>query len=550
MRVLFLLILFIPEFVFGQTFQITEISPHKVGILEEWFEFKVAGEVDLSQYQISNGKSLPKPIDSALAGETGYYYFEKSPVSLANDGGVIQILDLAGEVISEMNYPKTKSGSTKNYDWAEIWNANEEASGPLIYRSDGDPNYIHTRGEINRKLPTDPATYQLLLSEAAPKRDQDFLEFVVPSGPEEINLKYTEFKHNGTSLFLLESDLIVSPGNLITLYLGHEFTGLVSNQEIFTDRRSGLSGGSGTVEVIGYSATSLEQTEDFVCWQDKALSKTEQARVDKNILAGHWQGPCYEISDFIENQSLARLDSDTNTSQDFADHFNGSPGQENLTQNQPPQAIITIQGNGKRVGEPPFYLNVTGENSEDPDGDKDIVSYRWWLNDKLFSEKENPAGQRVELLGEHVLKLQVTDASGAVNEVTENIFVLTGNSAPTSGSSAQFQAVLEEKLLSVSVQKEEPEIDNFFDPVLKNLDFMETLKNTESVKQNTLVLGTTEEYFPRRIKLPLIVRQRLKRNLGLIWDWREAKWAAAVGSISDGAIDRNSERFVVGFGVP
>ena len=75
MRTLFLLILFIPGLVFGQTFQITEVSPHKVGIQEEWFEFKVEEEVDLSQYQISNGRNLPKALDTALGGETGYYYF-------------------------------------------------------------------------------------------------------------------------------------------------------------------------------------------------------------------------------------------------------------------------------------------------------------------------------------------------------------------------------------------------------------------------------------------------------------------------------------------
>ena len=551
MRFLLFTVLCLPFTVMAQAITITEISPHKVGLLEEWLEFRVESEVDLSQYQISNGRNLSKPLETALPGEElGYYYFEKSPVSLANDGGTLQVLDLDGVIIAEVSYPKLGSGSTKNYDWAEVWNINGENAGPLIYRSDGDPNYAHTRGNTNRQLPTDPDKYQLLISEAAPKRDQDFLEFRVASGPEDINLKYTEFKHNGTALFRVESDLRVSPGDFITLYLGAELTGLISSQEIRTDRRDGLSGGSGTVEVISYSATSLEKTEDFLCWKDEVLSKTEQARVDKNILERNWEGACYEISDFIDNQSISRPEGDTNTVNDFENHFNGSPGSANVIQNNPPQAVITIQGSGKKVGKPPFSLNVTGENSTDPDGSKDIASYQWWLNEVLFSEKPNPLNQRLETIGDYTLKLRITDASGDISEVTENIFVIAGNSAPSVQNSAQFQAVIAQQLSSTQKSSVSDEVDHFFAPVLRNTQFIESIRTKYIGQKPTIVLGTHQEIYKRRITLPKIVRQRLRRNLGLIWDWREAEWAAAVGSISDGAIDRNSERFAVAFGVP
>jgi len=523
----------------AQTFQITEISPHKVGDLEEWFEFRVEGEVDLSQYRVSNAKNLPKSLEKALPGTTpGYYYFEKSPVSLANDGGEIQILDSEDNIITEAVYPKTKSGTTKDYKWAEIWNWSDDFRQfiPLLYRSNRDPVFAHTRGTINHKLPTPNERFVLLFSEASP--DQDFLEFYVVDGPDEINLKYAQFKHNGSTVRQFESDHIVSPGDFILF-------------------EASVSGGSGTVEVILNGDTSLEKRADAVCWQNETLSKTEADRVEKFIQAGDWQGHCYSLAESIKNESVARLDSnqDTNTALDLWRHFNGSPGEINAPQNQPPQAKITIQGSGKTVGHPPFSLNVTGESSLDPDGIKDLKAFQWYLNDRLFSEAANPLNYKIESLGQYELRLVIEDHSGAKSEAVQIIVVQSKASAPTVKNKLSLKdfvaAVPITNLDNTNVAT--PLVNNWFAPVLENAVFINRLRYplAEDSTQTPIVPNITPPLnLNRRIILPAEVRKRLRRNLGLIWDWRERQWAGGVGLISDVAIDQNSERFLAAFGAP
>lgn len=586
MRFLFFLLLL--SSVQAQNFQITEISPQKIGEAEEWFEFRVSDTtaIDLSDYQISNTKNAPKLFSDVVdrlifgagvkAGETdlsfeiedmGYFYFSKSPVSLTNSGGEIQILDPTGAVLTTATYPDTKAGKTKDYAWAEIWNWSSDFQSFLPLRSQSDsPN--HTAGQPADRLPTPPSEFDLILTEASPRWTQtgfEFLEFLVSRGPEVINLKYIEFKHNGTSLFRADTDFLVAPGERIVLYLGTPSTGVTKRHhpyEIWSDARAGLSAGSGTIEVLAYTDTSRETTLDFVCWQNETLSQTEQKRVDKNILAGHWQGACYEVADLIENQSIARQESatDSNTQADFWAHFNGSPGQANQPTNRPPEAVITIQGSGKMVGSPPFSLNVTGTDSHDPDGDTDLQQFTWSLNGEVFSTQPNPANYKITNTGQYELTLVVRDASGAEAMATETIYVSPRISAPSAGDSLEFKAHLAATLLpaekgSATTTKTE----NFFAPVLANQKFMEALFQSVqppvrypdyNLPEKVIEEAPPVTMSPRKIVLPPIVRQRLRKNLGLIWDWREAPWAAAVGSTSDGAIDQNSERFAVAFGVP
>lgn len=586
MRCLFCLLLV--STVQAQTFQITEISPQKIGEAEEWFEFRVSdtATIDLGDYQISNTKNAPKSFidvidrlvfgEGVQAGETdlrfeiedvGYFYFTKSPVSLANGGGNIQILDPSGTVLTEAIYPKTKAGKTKDYAWGEIWNWSNPWQNFLPLRSQSDTPY-HTAGQPNHPLPTPADQFHLTLSEASPRWTQtefEFLEFLVSDGPESINLKYVEFKHNGTPLFRFNSDFFVAPGERILLYLGTPSTGITKRSnpyEIWSDARDGLSAGSGTVEALSYTETSQETTLDFACWQNKELSQTEQKRVDKKILAGHWNGGCYEIADLLENESVARREkgTDSNTSIDFWAHFNGSPGEANQPTNQPPTAVITIQGSGKKVGSPPFSLNVTGLDSYDPDGDQDLQQFTWFINDEVFSTKPNPANYKITALGQYELRLALTDASGAESFATETIYVSPRISAPSAGDSREFQAHLATTLLSVDKgQNASTKTEDFFAPVLANQEFMDTLFESVqppvvypnyNLSQKEISKAPPVVVSPRKIVLPLRVRQRLRKNLGLIWDWREAPWAEAVGSTSAGAIDQSSERFAVVFGVP
>lgn len=538
--------------------------------MEEWFEFRVEGEVDLTQYKVSNGKNKSKPLDSSFASETsGYYFFEKSPVSLANDGGVIQILNLNEEIIHEAVYPKTKKGSTKNFDWAEIWHWSDVGQKfvPQRYHTDGDPNFSHTRGAPNTDVPTPSDQFRILVSEVSPdwqREGYDFIELAVVSGPDRINLRSLEIKHNGTQLWRFDRSEWVSPGDLLVWYVGTDTTTKMSDEIFHTAAKEGLSAGSGTIELNALEGTSSETNLDAVCWRDEVLSQTEAKRVQKFRDAGHWQGDCVEISQLIDNESLARDEDflDTHTAPDWQRHFNGSAGQKNTVQNSPPQAVIRIQGSGKTIGTPPFSLNVTGEDSSDPDGLKDIESYTWKLDGDIFSEKANPANIKLETAKIYQLELTVKDHSGASSTARQTIVVANRVSAPSASNSTEFKAHLKASLASNPADSPSnlsaPERkEDFFAPVLTNKEFVTALfaarKSQSKVLSSVEVITSPKEIsdpWPRRIKLPKIVRQRLHKNIGLIWDWRLAPWAAGVGSTSDGAIDQNSERFAIGFGVP
>ncbi len=496
-------ILVLPSLVLAQEVQITEIQPFKVGSEEEWFEFTVNSKtpIDIAQWKISNGKTTKtiKTVKEALimpagltllttdpfteeslaftAPEPLYFSWTKSPVSLANDGATITISDADDQVLSQVTYPKGKSGTRSAYKYSEVfnWESVLQKVYPLIFRNDGNSFFQHTKGRKNNELPSDPATIELLVSEISPDRDSekggDFIEIYVKSGPSKINLKYLEIKHNGTPLYYFDSDFWVSPDQFITLYVGKDTTGIVKNTApyvLYSSAKSGLSSGSGTVELILFSDTSYETTEDFVCYQDEKLSATEAKRVAKNSL--NWSSECIEIHDLIANESMARVTTfaDTNTKNDFFRHFNGSPGLPNILQNQKPTAVITVQNTGNVQGVAPFSVNLTGENSTDPDGPKDIKTYQWLLENNIFSTAPNPPSFKLNELGTYKVVLTITDFSGASDRV-EQIFQVVdkpvryaGNSR-SGGSTKQGKAKVLE-LLNPKSKKVAPE--NFFDDFL------------------------------------------------------------------------------------
>ncbi len=473
------------------TVRITEIQPHKIENMEEWFEFEIEGNeaIDISDWQISNGTSSTiKFLDSKndlilasgavnLAGreveltesgtviseeisglgttvildenrliflpqETARFFWTKSPISLPNDNGTIQILNENNETKAEINYEKAKSGTSLAVEWSEIWNAHKEKNSlfPLIYKNNKDSNFRHTQGEENFDAPTYPEDIELLISEISPNRDSetgpDFIELYIKSAnTNPINLKYLEIKHNGTSLININYDFRVREGDFLVIKPDQETSDIINSAspyEIHSLKEGGISSGSGTVEVILFSGTSFETTEDFICWKKTELSATEASRVEKNREADNWTEPCIDIEGIIKNESIARFVNyeDHNMPSDFFRHFNGSLGKINETVNSPPTAVIKIQGSGKISGAIPFSLNVTGEGSTDPNGNYDLQLFEWKLNNKVFSNVMNPPNQKLNNPDRYTLTLTVTDFSGQTDseEITIETYASGGAS--------------------------------------------------------------------------------------------------------------------------
>lgn len=553
--------LLLPNLTLAQSVQITEIAPHTLAHEGEWFEFKVFGaeSIDMSGWQISNGKNTPKKfsdfIENLHPGENAnlngeplifdigeneaYFSFLPSPIGLPNGGGVIQILDETGTVLSEAVFPKTLSRSTKNYEEREIlvWNNDTKLFVPQLIRAPYDLNYTHSRGVPNSELPTNTDLYKILINEVSVDHNEtDFIELKVETGLDKINLKGTEIKHNGTSLWHFEGDFWVQPNDLIVLKVGTPDTGKVFRNVFHTNKKKGLSGGSGTIEIISNRGTSHEIVADAVCWQKKTLSQTEGKRVNKYVIAQAWSGGCINIESLIPNESLARIigASDSNTASDWFRHFNGSVGHVNESANQAPQAVITLQGTKKIIATVPFLLNVTGTDSIDPDGKKDIKSFKWFLNEKQFSEKDNPKGFYIESPGEHTLKLEVTDQAGETHQARLKVIGLDGINRNTGAQSSAVKRAVKEAAFKQIIKAEAADQElNFLAYFAAKPGWMDALNNEkETLIYPDYKIKTTleperqmyDEKWNRRINLPIPVRQRLKKNLGLLFSWRESPW--------------------------
>lgn len=88
---------------------------------------------------------------------------------------------------------------------------------------------------------------------------------------------------------------------------------------------------------------------------------------------------------------------------------NPSPEAENIFENNPPTADIHVQG-----GTGGMKLNVTAEESSDPDGDK--LSFSWEFEPGKFSDLENPSTYTFQSSGNKSVKLTVTDEFGLSDE--------------------------------------------------------------------------------------------------------------------------------------
>jgi len=418
---------------------------------------------------------------------------------------------------------------------------------PLRYEQNR-PTFLHSKGLPNFSPPTFPQDVQILFFESSPQRESalgpEFLEFFVVQTNENLaNLKGLQMKFNGTRIFSFVSDFFVSPGEFLLLFLdgsSERIASLSSPYTLFTDKLSGLSAGSGTVELLLFSGTSWEQDEDFVCWQNGPLSQTEQNRVNQKITQGQWIGDCVDISNLIKNESVARVPHslDTQKTQDFFRHFHGSPGQQNITVNNTPFARISVQG-ARRIYK--TSLNFTGDQSFDPDGNHDLKSFLWningnscppensgwkWLGDCIEeSKKMNPGNIHFLSVGKYVVSLRVEDFSGSTHldsveiEVTEQ-GIDTFQMGFGGGEPSIFEESLK-KWLEKEAEKTLPKnlsgetssdfFDDFINSIdLENLDFLPQPPTSSTFVSPPQPLYARDRFTPEE-------RGLMKKNLGLIF---------------------------------
>ncbi len=88
-----------------------------------------------------------------------------------------------------------------------------------------------------------------------------------------------------------------------------------------------------------------------------------------------------------------------------------SPDEANEFLNDPPTAVITLQGGTENMS-----INVTGEDSSDPNGDK--LSYVWEFEPGVTEESKNPLTYIYATEGPKTITLTVTDEFGLSDEVT------------------------------------------------------------------------------------------------------------------------------------
>ncbi|MCF7836890.1 lamin tail domain-containing protein, partial [Candidatus Gracilibacteria bacterium] len=119
----------------------------------------------------------------------------------------------------------------------------------------------------------------------------------------------------------------------------------------------------------------------------------------------------------IEKKSFGRSSDDLTAWTEF---FHPTKNAANIEENELPTAVITIQGSGNSSGGCSLFVNLTAEDSSDPDGDD--LEFEWDLDNGSTSDDENPAGFYLST-GDYTVTLTVTDPLGGFDEATQKFTV-------------------------------------------------------------------------------------------------------------------------------
>lgn len=379
-------------------------------------------------------------------------------------------------------------------------------------------------------------------------------------------------KNSPRVLMEFQNDFWVRAGEFMVIYFaGSEVSAVTRAQNPYevSSRADGLSGGSEALEVILYSGTSWEQSEDFVCWKSGDLSESVRTEVEKKREENAWSGECLEVGDLLANESRARTEpqQDTNTRDDFFRHFNGSPGENNSSQNHAPTARFIVQG-GARVSTASMNFTAfdgTQNTSTDPDGADDLVGWKWEINGKTCgnfdadgwewrqtriggrtceeeSSLSNPDRMYFDFdrFSSFTLTLTVIDASGASGTMTETIqkdFLNADAGSASSAFRASTEAWVAKQLLKTekkntlsprerrasSVSDDffadflsaSPSLTNIPTPVYDSLDFSTFAPVSFEIEQKPKIAPPPPLF--RRERVPESMKPRIRKNIGLVF---------------------------------
>ncbi|MFH0834401.1 MAG: lamin tail domain-containing protein, partial [Patescibacteria group bacterium] len=115
----------------------------------------------------------------------------------------------------------------------------------------------------------------------------------------------------------------------------------------------------------------------------------------------------------VEGKSFGRDSTNLSTWTEF---WHPTKNVANIEQNQTPTAVITIQGSGNTMGACSLFVNLTAENSADPDGD--ALDFEWDFGNSETSDEENPSGFYF-VPGTYTVQLTAIDPLGDAATTTQ-----------------------------------------------------------------------------------------------------------------------------------
>lgn len=215
---------------------------------------------------------------------------------------------------------------------------------------------------------------------------------------------------DGTEIKKIATDILIKTGGFILITFKSstpdETTTTNNILKLYTSR-DGLVSTTSVVSLKKPDATFA----DAVCWDDGTPTETQQSKIAEILSAGAWTNACVSSTNIKDNESIARnfSSADTNQASDWNVFSHSTPASLNEIKNNPPIAKITVQ-EGSATGTAPLSINVSAEESSDPDND--ALTYSWNFGDNTTSNSINPPSHSYTTAGTYTISLTVTDSLG------------------------------------------------------------------------------------------------------------------------------------------
>ncbi len=241
--------------------------------------------------------------------------------------------------------------------------------------------------------PVQPSPEELLINEFQSRPSSGESEWIelYNSTEKNLSLETCELRDAVGLIVSFSSDQVLAPG-------GHLLHELSSNKLNNSGDTLQLLCGDVLIDEVAYGNHSSESFYRSVRGYDETLGYLPSPGVDK---------------------SLARFPDGSETWFIFGEP---TPGQANEVENENPQAVITLQGTKKTSGCGSLSVNITGEDSTDPDDD--ALSYAWEYREKISgkvlhsTDRSNPLSFKFESnMGEQFeISLKLSDPFGGTHE--------------------------------------------------------------------------------------------------------------------------------------